>query len=128
MFSRRIRRAIGGLPGCRRCRARAPRCSHPSSIASTWRCEDGEASRRRSGFSVRRHEDVEARLVRAVPHQQVSTTTGASAAIRGMGRTGYLLTLSAFGWPLLVGGVIKGVSDTLLLGKVQKVRPPEEDF
>jgi MFS family permease len=39
---------------------------------------------------------------------------------------GYLLTLSTFGWPLLIGGVIKGVYDILLLIKFQKVRPPEE--
>src|ERR1700720_2152405 len=40
--------------------------------------------------------------------------------------SGYLLTLSPFGWPLLIGGVIKGVYDILLLIKFQKVRPPEE--
>jgi predicted MFS family arabinose efflux permease len=40
--------------------------------------------------------------------------------------SGYLLTLSSFGWPLLVGGVVKGVYDILLLIKFQKVRPPEE--
>ena len=40
--------------------------------------------------------------------------------------SGYLLTLSSFGWPLLIGGVIKGVYDILLLIKFRKVRPPEE--
>src|SRR5216683_1899746 len=40
--------------------------------------------------------------------------------------SGYLLTLSNFGWPLLIAGVIKGVYDILLLIKFQKVRPPEE--
>ena len=40
--------------------------------------------------------------------------------------SGWLLTLSTFGWPLLIGGVIKGVYDILLLIKFQKVRPPEE--
>jgi len=40
--------------------------------------------------------------------------------------SGYLLTLSSFGWPLLIGGLIKGVYDILLLIKFQKVRPPEE--
>jgi predicted MFS family arabinose efflux permease len=40
--------------------------------------------------------------------------------------SGYLLTLSSFGWPLLIGGVVKGVYDILLLVKFQKVRPPEE--
>jgi len=40
--------------------------------------------------------------------------------------SGYLLTLSTFGWPLLIGGVVKGVYDILLLINFQKVRPPEE--
>ena len=40
--------------------------------------------------------------------------------------SGYLLTLSTFGWPLLIGGVIKAVYDILLLIKFHKVRPPEE--
>jgi MFS family permease len=40
--------------------------------------------------------------------------------------SGYLLMLSSFGWPLVIGGVIKGVYDILLLVKFQKVRPPEE--
>jgi predicted MFS family arabinose efflux permease len=40
--------------------------------------------------------------------------------------SGYLLTLSTFGWPLLIGGVIKGAYDILLLIKFRKVRPPEE--
>ena len=38
--------------------------------------------------------------------------------------SGYLLTLSTFGWPLVIGGVIKGVYDILLLIKFQKVRAP----
>jgi len=40
--------------------------------------------------------------------------------------SGYLLTLSTFGWPLLIAGIIKGTYDILLLIKFQKVRPPEE--
>jgi len=40
--------------------------------------------------------------------------------------SGYLLTLSPFGWPLLVGGAIKAVYDLLLLANFRKVRPPEE--
>jgi hypothetical protein len=40
--------------------------------------------------------------------------------------SGYLLTLSPFGWPLLIGGVVKAVYDLLLLARFQKVRPPEE--
>jgi hypothetical protein len=40
--------------------------------------------------------------------------------------SGYVLTLSTFGWPLLIGGIIKGVYDILVLIKFQKVRLPEE--
>jgi MFS family permease len=40
--------------------------------------------------------------------------------------SGYLLTLSTFGWPLVFGGVIKAVYDILLLINFRKVRPPEE--
>ena len=39
---------------------------------------------------------------------------------------GYLLTLSGFGWPLVIGGAIKAVYDLLLLGMFRHVRPPEE--
>ena len=40
--------------------------------------------------------------------------------------SGYLLTLSTFGWPLVEGGVVKAVYDILLLINFRKVRPPEE--
>jgi MFS family permease len=40
--------------------------------------------------------------------------------------SGYLLALSSFGWPLVIGGTVKAVYDILLLLKFQKVRPPEE--
>ena len=40
--------------------------------------------------------------------------------------SGYLLTVSTFGWPLLVGGAVKAAYDILLLIRFQKVRPPEE--
>jgi MFS family permease len=40
--------------------------------------------------------------------------------------SGYLLTLSTFGWPLVIGGTVKAVYDILLLIKFHKVRPPEE--
>jgi MFS family permease len=39
---------------------------------------------------------------------------------------GWLLGVSAFGWPLVLGGGIKAVYDILLLLTFQKVRPPEE--
>jgi predicted MFS family arabinose efflux permease len=50
--------------------------------------------------------------------------TFASAA--GSMVSGYLLTLSTFGWPLLIGGTIKACYDILLLLKFQKMQPPEE--
>jgi MFS family permease len=39
---------------------------------------------------------------------------------------GYLLTLSTFGWPLLIGGALKAVYDVLLLIKFRGVRTTEE--
>jgi len=40
--------------------------------------------------------------------------------------SGYLLGLSAFGWPLVVAGVLKSIYDLLLLAMFAKVRPSEE--
>jgi MFS family permease len=39
---------------------------------------------------------------------------------------GYLLSVTTFGWPLLIGGVLKGSYDLLLLRMFTTVRPPEE--
>jgi len=39
---------------------------------------------------------------------------------------GWMLGMSAFGWPLIAGGAIKIVYDLLLLAMFSKVRPPEE--
>jgi MFS family permease len=39
---------------------------------------------------------------------------------------GYLLGLSAFGWPLAIAGAIKIAYDLLLLATCRSVRPPEE--
>ena len=39
---------------------------------------------------------------------------------------GYLFSLSAFGWPLLIGGGLKLAYNGLLLGMFRKIRPPEE--
>lgn len=40
--------------------------------------------------------------------------------------SGYLLSLSSFGWPLLIGGVLKIAYDLTLLIMFQHIRPPEE--
>jgi MFS family permease len=39
---------------------------------------------------------------------------------------GYLLGLSAFGWPLVIGGGFNSVYDLLLLWMFRRLRPPEE--
>ncbi|MEP6942178.1 MAG: MFS transporter [Betaproteobacteria bacterium] len=39
---------------------------------------------------------------------------------------GYLLGVSGFGWPLVIGGSVKIVYDLLLLATFRNVRPPEE--
>ena len=39
---------------------------------------------------------------------------------------GYLLGLSSFGWPLVIGGAINGLYDLVLLFMSRSVRPPEE--
>jgi MFS family permease len=40
--------------------------------------------------------------------------------------SGLLFSLSSFAWPLVIGGSLKVLYDTLLLWRFQKVRPPEE--
>jgi MFS family permease len=40
---------------------------------------------------------------------------------------GYLLGLSSFGWPLVIGGSLNSLYDLLLLFMFRKVRPPEEE-
>jgi MFS family permease len=39
---------------------------------------------------------------------------------------GYLLARSAFGWPLVIGGLLKAIYDLLLLLNFRSLRPPEE--
>jgi MFS family permease len=40
---------------------------------------------------------------------------------------GWLLTISSFGWPLLVAGGLKIVYDLLLFACFRNVKPPEEE-
>jgi MFS family permease len=42
------------------------------------------------------------------------------------GLAGWLLTLSPFGWPLVIGGALKVAYDLALLAMCRGVRPPEE--
>jgi hypothetical protein len=39
---------------------------------------------------------------------------------------GYLFLLSGFGWPLLIGGILKTSYDLAPLAMFRHVRPPEE--
>jgi MFS family permease len=39
---------------------------------------------------------------------------------------GYMITLTSFGWPILIGGTLKAVYDLTLLAMFSRVRPPEE--
>ena len=39
---------------------------------------------------------------------------------------GFLITISSFGWPLLIGGVLKITYDLTLLAMFRHIRPPEE--
>jgi len=41
---------------------------------------------------------------------------------------GYLLGLSTFGWPLVIGGSLNSLYDLLLFGMFRGVRPPEEQL
>jgi MFS family permease len=40
--------------------------------------------------------------------------------------SGWLLTVSSFGWPLVIAGCLKAAYDLALLRKFSKVKPPEE--
>ena len=42
------------------------------------------------------------------------------------GIAGWMLTLSPFGWPLVIGGALKVIYDLTLLAMCRGVRPPEE--
>jgi MFS family permease len=48
------------------------------------------------------------------------------AAAAGPLLSGWLFSLSPFGWPLVIAGVLKGVYDLLLLWRFSALRPPEE--
>ncbi len=56
----------------------------------------------------------------------VTSVPRSLASAAGPWLAGYLLTVSAFGWPLLVAGAVKIVYDVTLLALFANVRPPEE--
>src|SRR5947207_6332489 len=67
---------------------------------------------------VRPEERAAAASVTAVPRSLASALSPLLA--------GYLLSLSVFGWPLVIGGILKGVYDILLLIRFRKIREPDD--
>jgi MFS family permease len=49
------------------------------------------------------------------------------AAAASPSLSGWLFSLSTFGWPLVIGGALKAAYDLLLLWMFEKERPPEEE-
>ena len=79
--------------------------------------------------------DVPARssyVMAVVSPQERAAAAGVTAVPRSLAAAispalaGYLLTLSPFGWPLVVCGALKIAYDLALLGMFRKVKPPEE--
>ncbi|HEX8875095.1 MAG TPA: MFS transporter [Nitrosospira sp.] len=56
----------------------------------------------------------------------ITTVPRSLASAAGPLLAGYLLSISAFGWPLVIAGGLKILYDVLLLRMFRTVRPPEE--
>jgi MFS family permease len=56
----------------------------------------------------------------------VTSVPRSLASAAGPVFAGYLLSLSTFGWPLVVAGSLKAIYDLLLLAMFRTIRPPEE--
>lgn len=56
----------------------------------------------------------------------MTATAKSMATAAGPLLAGWLMTASAFAWPLLIGGAMKAAYDLLLLWRFQRVKPPEE--
>ena len=67
---------------------------------------------------VNRSERAAAASITSVPRSLASAVSPLLA--------GYLLSVSSFGWPLIVAGALKIAYDLLLLVNFRSVRPPEE--
>lgn len=67
-----------------------------------------------------------------VPPEERAAAASVTAVPRSMAAAispmaaGYLLSMSTFGWPLVLGGGLKIIYDVLLLAMFRKVPPPEE--
>jgi MFS family permease len=56
----------------------------------------------------------------------ITTVPRSLASAAGPVLAGYMLGLSAFGWPLVAAGAVKIAYDLMLLATFRRVRPPEE--
>ena len=56
----------------------------------------------------------------------ITTVPRSLASAAGPLLAGYLLSISTFGWPLVIAGSLKIIYDVLLLRMFRTVRPPEE--
>ena len=56
----------------------------------------------------------------------ITTVPRSLAAAASPFITGYMLGLSAFGWPFALAGAVKIAYDVMLLAAFRKIRPPEE--
>lgn len=71
-------------------------------------------------------------VMAVVPAEERAAAAGITSVPRSLASAvspffaGYLLSVSTFGWPLVIAGAIKIVYDLLLLRLFGKVRPPEE--
>lgn len=71
-------------------------------------------------------------IMAVVTPEERAAAASVTAVPRGLasalspGIAGWMLTLSSFGWPLVVGGALKIVYDLTLLWMFRHVRPPEE--
>lgn len=71
-------------------------------------------------------------VMAVVKPEERPATAGITAVPRSLASAlsplfaGYLLSMSAFGWPLIFGGSLKAMYDILLLLRFRHVRPPEE--
>lgn len=63
-------------------------------------------------------ERAAAASITAVPRSLASAASPALA--------GWMMTVSAFAWPLVIGGSHKIVYDLLLLAMFRRIKPPEE--
>ena len=98
--------------------------------------DDFERALLRSELDVAPPADMETDVLKRVMAVVAPEERAAAASVTAVPRSlasavspmiaGWLLTLSPFGWPLVICGSLKIVYDLLLLAMFRRVRPPEE--